>query len=174
LRAISGKSETKFAMVRFGNVLGSRGSVVPKFKKQIQSGGPVTVTDPRMTRYFMTIPEAVSLVLQAGALASSGEVFVLDMGKPVKGIRPGEKLFERLSLQGEAFEKTPHPKIFKLKSGKRLSSEQLEELVSKLKKAVESSDFNGLNSLIKEYVPDATAQIETTIPELGKKGELQK
>jgi len=199
LRAISGKSETKFAMVRFGNVLGSRGSVVPKFKKQIQSGGPVTVTDPRMTRYFMTIPEAVSLVLQAGALASSGEVFVLDMGKPVKisdlardmitlagyvpdqeieikytGIRPGEKLFERLSLQGEAFEKTPHPKIFKLKSGKRLSSEQLEELVSKLKKAVESCDFNELNSLIKEYVPDATAQIETTIPELGKKGELQK
>ncbi|OAA27207.1 polysaccharide biosynthesis protein [Kosmotoga arenicorallina S304] len=199
LKAISGKSSTKFAMVRFGNVLGSRGSVVPKFTKQIQAGGPVTVTDPRMTRYFMTVPEAVSLVLQAGAFASSGEVFVLDMGKPVKisdlardmitlagyvpdqeieikytGIRPGEKLFEKLSLHGEAFEKTPHPKIFKLKSNKILSSEQLKELVIRLEKAVEESDFNALNAIVKEFVPDATAQINCIIPELGSKGESQK
>jgi len=199
LRAISGKSSTNFAMVRFGNVLGSRGSVVPKFTRQIQAGGPVTVTDPRMTRYFMTIPEAVSLVLQAGAFASSGEAFVLDMGKPVKisdlardmitlagyvpdqdieikytGIRPGEKLFEKLSLQGEAFEKTPHPKIFKLKSNKTLSYEQLKELVARLEKAVDESDFNALNAIVKEFVPDATAQIDCAIPELGSKGESAK
>ncbi|AKI97445.1 nucleoside-diphosphate sugar epimerase/dehydratase [Kosmotoga pacifica] len=199
LRAMSENSKTKFAMVRFGNVLGSRGSVVPKFKKQIQSGGPITVTDPRMTRYFMTIPEAVSLVLQAGAFGSKGEVFVLDMGKPIKvsdlardmitlagyvpdqeieikytGIRPGEKLFERLSLEGEEFEKTSHPKIFKLKSKKTLSHESLGNLVNRIKNAINNSDFEELNHIIEEFVPDATARIKRAIPELRKEGESTK
>jgi FlaA1/EpsC-like NDP-sugar epimerase len=137
IQALSRTSTTKFVTVRFGNVLGSAGSVIPIFREQIAQGGPVTVTHPEMRRYFMTIPEATQLVMQAGAMGEGGEIFILDMGEPVRivdlardlitlsglrpdedieirfsGTRPGEKLFEELSTDTEHADKTKHPKIF--------------------------------------------------------------
>jgi FlaA1/EpsC-like NDP-sugar epimerase len=137
VQALSQRSKTQFVTVRFGNVLGSAGSVIPIFKQQIAAGGPVTVTHPEMQRYFMTIPEACQLILQAGTMGRGGEIFILDMGKPVRivdlardlirlsgytpdldiavafsGVRPGEKLFEELSIDAEKAQKTRHPKIF--------------------------------------------------------------
>jgi FlaA1/EpsC-like NDP-sugar epimerase len=136
VQSTSATGATQFVTVRFGNVLGSSGSVVPIFKEQIAAGGPVTVTHPEMERYFMTIPEAAQLVLQAGAMGKGGEIYVLHMGKPVKivdlardmitlsglrpgtdieikfsGIRPGEKLYEELLSEGEHIGDTAHPKI---------------------------------------------------------------
>ncbi|MFO7882291.1 MAG: nucleoside-diphosphate sugar epimerase/dehydratase [Kosmotogaceae bacterium] len=183
--------DIKIGMVRFGNVLGSRGSVIPLFKKQIEKGGPLTVTDPRMKRYFMTIPEAVSLVLQAGSYASNGEVFVLDMGEPIKiadlakdmitlsgyvpdqeikiqytGVRPGEKLFEELKLVSENFEKTKHPKILKFLNNRTLSKEEREELIYKIENLVEQQNSMIINEIIRIYLPDASSKIEKTYPEL--------
>jgi FlaA1/EpsC-like NDP-sugar epimerase len=136
VQAMAREEHLRFVTVRFGNVLGSAGSVIPIFKKQIAGGGPITVTHPQMTRFFMTIPEASQLVIQAGSLGNGGEVFVLDMGSPVRimdlaedmirlsglqvgvdidiaitGLRPGEKLYEELYTEGEAQAQTRHPKI---------------------------------------------------------------
>ncbi len=149
-------SETQFSAVRFGNVLGSRGSVIPIFKKQIKEGGPVTITHPDMVRYFMTIPEAVQLVIQTGALARGGEIFILDMGKPVKiadlaydliklsgldpnkdikivftGIRPGEKLFEELLTNEEGTSATKHDRIYVGKPS-NLSADQFATMMARI------------------------------------------
>ena len=171
-------SNTDFITVRFGNVLGSNGSVIPLFEKQIAEGGPVTVTDKRIIRYFMTIPEAVSLVLQAGAYGKGGEIFVLDMGKPMKivelaenlirlsgfepykdidikfiGLRPGEKLFEELLMAEEGLGKTPNKMIF---IGKPIdiSEEALADKLSYLKETLEKG--NDMHEAIKNVVPTYT------------------
>lgn len=171
------QSETKFVAVRFGNVLGSNGSVIPLFKEQIQEGGPVTVTHPDIIRFFMTIPEAVSLVLTAGGLAKGGEIFILDMGEPVNiltlaenlirlsgfkpyedipieftGLRPGEKLYEEILLNEEGMKKTANKKIF---IGKpiELDTEKFHEKLIELKKVALKNDKDGIDKLIAEIVP---------------------
>jgi FlaA1/EpsC-like NDP-sugar epimerase len=168
----------RYVSVRFGNVLGSNGSVVPIFKKQIAAGGPVTVTHPEMRRYFMTIPEAAQLVLQASTMGSGGEIFVLDMGKPVcivelarqlivlsglrpdkdiriaySGLRPGEKLCEELNLADEQTVPTGHEKI-KAFAGACLPFEQAIKHLAALRKACEIRDLRALMSELKDMVPD--------------------
>lgn len=180
LQGLNNRYETNFVAVRFGNVLGSAGSVVPIFKEQIRKGEPITVTHPEMTRYFMTIPEASQLVLQAGALGSGGEIFVLDMGEPVRildlaedmirlsglepyqdvdivfsGVRPGEKLFEELEISGENLLKTKHPKVFIGKIA-TYSSEQIDTMVTEFGQAVDDADAARIRSLINQFLPEAT------------------
>ena len=168
---------TKYVAVRFGNVLGSRGSVVPLFKEQIAAGGPVTVTDPEMKRYFMTIPEASQLVLQAGSMGKGGEVFVLDMGEPVKildlaknmirlsgfepdveipiiftGLRPGEKLFEEIMSAAEGTKATMHKKIFRAD----LRCEDPDKLRGQLTELTAMRDEKQIIEFLKEIVPNYT------------------
>ena len=173
-------SGTKFTAVRFGNVLGSSGSVVPTFSRQIANGGPITVTHPEVTRFFMTIPEAVSLVLQSSVFGNSGDIFVLDMGAPVRiadlarkmialagftpddieivftGLRPGEKLYEELSRDMEVVTATPHPKIARLVSPERRVNGA--DFVDRLRSACEASsaDAQDLKLLLTRFLPEYT------------------
>lgn len=172
---------TKFVSVRFGNVLGSRGSVVPIFIDQINNGGPVTVTDAQMKRYFMTIPEAVLLVMQAGSMGTGGEVFVLDMGEPVKildmakdlirlhnlepgkdidieftGLRPGEKLFEELLNAEEGILKTEHSEIFKAICSREISAEELEAKIADLFSHLNNGSTENIRGHLKSLVPTYT------------------
>jgi FlaA1/EpsC-like NDP-sugar epimerase len=182
LQALSaeGAGRTKFMAVRFGNVLGSSGSVIPIFKKQIARGGPVRVTHPRVTRYFMTIPEAVGLVLQSAAQGSGGEIFVLDMGQPVRiadlarqmielsglmpgedidieytGLRPGEKLFEELSYASENMTATAHPKIHRFLSQPE-SMQSVRERLEVLTRHLHDPDPNTMKRLLEIAVPEYT------------------
>lgn len=174
-------NKTRFMAVRFGNVLGSSGSVIPTFKKQIEKGGPLTVTSPEIKRYFMTIPEAVGLVLQTGTIGKNGSIYVLDMGNPVKiidvarhlirlsglqpdvdieikitGLRPGEKLFEELKSTGEDYEPSGHPRIARFKC-EPLPIEKLEDLKNFLKEISRNPVRNeikmAIHSVVPEYVP---------------------
>ena len=180
VQALAQKSKTKFVAVRFGNVLGSNGSVLPLFKEQIAAGGPVTVTDPEIVRFFMTIPEAVQLVLEAGQMGKGGEIFVLDMGKPVKildlaenliklsglipyrdieikftGLRPGEKLYEELLMDEEGVRKTGNRKIF-IGSPLGLSKDTFFEQLAELKKIAYSNRSENLVQALLDLVPTFT------------------
>lgn len=179
-----------FSVVRFGNVLGSRGSVVPIFKQQIARGGPVTITHPDMKRYFMTIPEAVYLVLQAGGLSQGGETFVLNMGQQVRiqdlaedlirlsglepgrdieivytGVRPGEKLAEDLWDQGFQFKSTEHPDIFRLDNTEPLLGERLDQLVDELAQLSKDGSREEIIDLLDKFIPGAAVRA-TPPPEI--------
>jgi len=183
IQCLNVHSRTDFVTVRFGNVLGSDGSVIPIFRQQIAAGGPVTVTHPEMRRYFMTIPEASQLVLQAATMGRGGEVFVLDMGEPVKivdlardlitlsgfrpnedieiqftGVRPGEKLFEELALTGEDMQPTRHPKIF---IWKNVSPDQtaLDNTIAELLAVADDGDYQAIIKLIKRVVPEYVGDV---------------
>lgn len=182
-QSFAGGSATEFVSVRFGNVLGSRGSVVPIFKSQVKAGGPVTITHRDMVRYFMTIPEAVSLVLQAMSMGIDGEVFVLDMGSPLRilhlaeqvirlsgfepysdiaivesGIRPGEKLFEEILTQGEGFTRTSHERLFIAKQD-RLDYAHLNDGVDRLRAAVRRHEAQHAIEILREFVPEYAPRI---------------
>jgi len=178
IQDLNNTSKTHFVTVRFGNVLGSEGSVVPIFNKQIAAGGPVTITHPEMKRYFMTIPEASQLVLQAATMGQGGEIFVLDMGEPVRivdlakelitlsgfrpgediemvftGLRPGEKLFEELSIAGEDMLATRHPKIAAWKNIPK-DRQTLRAEIDKLIAIADSQDYDKIVESIKQLIPE--------------------
>ena len=183
-QGLQADASTRFVMVRFGNVLGSAGSVIPKFRKQIEDGGPVTVTHPEITRYFMSIPEAAQLVLQAGAMGQGGEIFVLDMGEPVRivdlardmirlygyseneiriaftGLRPGEKLYEEVLADDEQTLPTPHPKL-RIARARQVPQGWLAELVAWLDRPAvldDSSVRAELQHWVSEYRSEPSAQ----------------
>jgi FlaA1/EpsC-like NDP-sugar epimerase len=173
-----------FSVVRFGNVLGSRGSVVPLFKQQIAHGGPITITHPDMKRYFMTIPEAVHLVLQASAMGQGGEVFLLNMGQQIRildlaedlirlsglepgrdieisftGIRRGEKLSEDLWEEGKQYQKTPHPDIFRVEAEEANIPSNLAQTVEELRQLALDNESSAIVSLLDETIPDGSMRV---------------
>ncbi|HTX79312.1 MAG TPA: polysaccharide biosynthesis protein, partial [Longilinea sp.] len=175
------KTGKPFTVVRFGNVLGSRGSVVPLFKSQIARGGPITITHPDMKRYFMTIPEAVYLVLQAASMGLGGEEFLLNMGEQVRildlaedlirlsglepgkdveivftGIRPGEKLSEELWDESQVFVPTQHPDIVKLDTNENLVGKKLSNVVEELIRKGQQGDTAGIISMLDQLIPGST------------------
>ena len=183
IQTFNQKSDTEYVAVRFGNVLGSNGSVVPLFRKQIAAGGPVTVTHPDIIRYFMTIPEAVSLVLEAGAYAKGGEIFILDMGEPVKildlaenmirlsgltpdedikivftGLRPGEKLYEELLIDEDNKKETENERIF-IGQPIPIKEEEFWESLKELEKAA-FSESKEIRQIVKKIVPEYTIKEE--------------
>jgi len=182
VQSLARRSRTNFTTVRFGNVLGSNGSVIPLFKEQIKAGGPVTVTDPKVIRYFMTIPESCQLVLQAGCIGNGGEIFVLDMGEPVRildlaeevirlsgfvpyeeidivftGLRPGEKLFEELLIDGEGIKPTRHGKI-KVLSAVESDHEAVEKALGILFAMARDADVAGVMKQLRTIVPEFSPQ----------------
>jgi FlaA1/EpsC-like NDP-sugar epimerase len=177
-QAFSKDDHSRFMSVRFGNVIGSSGSVIPLFQEQIKKGGPITVTHPEVTRFFMTIPEAAQLILQAGAMGEGGEIFILDMGTPIKiidlandlirlsgfepgrdieikfsGLRPGEKLYEELITQGEGIVKTPHEKILVLR-GNSIQQDDFLSKISELCQLAGKQDALKIKEKLKEIVPE--------------------
>jgi FlaA1/EpsC-like NDP-sugar epimerase len=181
-QGLSEQASTRFITVRFGNVLGSAGSVIPLFQEQIAAGGPVTVTHPEITRYFMTIPEACQLILQASAIGAGGEIYVLDMGKPIKidylaeqlillsgkrpgeeveiiytGLRPGEKLYEELFHDRERLDRTQHPKIL-LAHPRQLDRKDVEQALGELRVACERGDETTIRGVLWHLVPEHTAR----------------
>jgi FlaA1/EpsC-like NDP-sugar epimerase len=178
VQTLARRSRTSFVTVRFGNVLGSNGSVIPTFKEQIKKGGPVTVTHKDVTRFFMTIPEAAQLVLQAGSMGKGGEIFLLDMGEPVRivklaeelirlsglkpyedidivftGLRPGEKLYEELLLSGEGILPTSHEKICVAKASS-VNAEVLNGQLDSLFRYARAMDLEAVISKLQEIVPE--------------------
>jgi len=183
-QAYSKDNHGRFMSVRFGNVIGSSGSVIPFFRKQIEKGGPITVTHPEVTRFFMTIPEAAQLILQAGAMGEGGEIFILDMGTPIKiidlakdlirlsgfepgrdieikftGLRPGEKLYEELITEGEGIVKTPHEKILVLR-GNSIHRDDLLSKISELCHLAAKQDAPKIKEKLKEIVPEYQISLE--------------
>lgn len=192
VQALSLKSKTRFVTVRFGNVLGSSGSVIPTFTDQIRKGGPVTVTHPEVTRYFMTIPEATQLVLQAGSMGEGGEIFLLDMGEPIKilhlaeelirlsgkepyedieieftGLRPGEKLFEELLLDGEGVKGTRHEKIC-IAGSAVTNAAELYQQINELHDAARLMDLPEVFRLLKLIVPEYVTTTQKHTAELHR------
>ena len=194
----SATANTSFIAVRFGNVIGSSGSVIPTFKKQIEKGGPVTVTHPEMTRYFMSIPEASQLILQAGAIGENSQIFILDMGEPIKikdmafdlirlsgfepevdipvifsGLRPGEKLYEELFSRDENIIRTSYDKLLILKNISPTKPwkrlvKEIESLVSSANELDANLIKSGLKKMIPDYDPQPTLLENSITDELGK------
>ena len=191
-------SKVKYLGVRFGNVIGSSGSVIPTFQKQINNGGPITITDPNMKRYFMSIPEAAQLILQAGSIGENGEIYVLDMGKPVLvkeiayelirlsglepevdisieyiGLRPGEKMYEELMTSSESLVDTSHEKIMVLKDGVDHQWDYLLTEIDKIILSARSYDSDLIKNKLKEFIPEYHPSEESKIFNLSPSGKVE-